>query len=256
MLEVKELSKKFKDAVVVDKLSFNVNKGEIVGLLGENGAGKTTLLKTISGLVKYKNGKIKYDNNEFLKWSYKERGKLISYIPQYIHTNQNYRVEDVILMGITPYLGIFDMPSEEHYKMVDDILKKLNICHLKNKCIGELSGGERRMVYLGRILMQECKILLLDEPNTFLDYVRQHDFFSFIDKFIKDNNLIALVTVHDINLALRYGDKIVILSDKSVVETIDCTKEGYEIKFVECVKRVYNRELELIYTKVGPMVVC
>ena len=114
MLEVKELSKKFKDAVVVDKLSFNVNKGEIVGLLGENGAGKTTLLKTISGLVKYKNGKIKYDNNEFLKWSYKERGKLISYIPQYIHTNQNYMVEDVILMGITPYLGIFDMPSEEH----------------------------------------------------------------------------------------------------------------------------------------------
>ena len=230
--------------------------GETTILLGLNGAGKTTLLKTISGLVKYKNGKIKYDNNEFLKWSYKERGKLISYIPQYIHTNQNYMVEDVILMGITPYLGIFDMPSEEHYKMVDDILKKLNIFHLKNKCIGELSGGERRMIYLGRILMQECKILLLDVPNTFLDYVRQHDFFSFIDKFIKDNNLIALVTVHDINLALRYGDKIVILSDKSVVETIDCTKEGYEIKFVECVKRVYNRELELIYTKVGPMVVC
>ncbi|MFR2301286.1 MAG: ATP-binding cassette domain-containing protein, partial [Clostridium paraputrificum] len=136
--------------------------GETTILLGLNGAGKTTLLKTISGLVKYKNGKIKYDNNEFLKWSNKERGKLISYIPQYIHTNQNYMVEDIILMGITPYLGIFDMPSEEHYKMVDDILKKLNIYHLKNKCIGELSGGERRMVYLGRILMQECKIRLLD----------------------------------------------------------------------------------------------
>ena len=82
------------------------------------------------------------------------------------------------------------------------------------------------MVYLGRILMQECKILLLDEPNTFLDYVRQHDFFSFIDKFIKDNNLIALVTVHDINLALRYGDKIVILSDKKCSGNYRLYKRG------------------------------
>lgn len=254
-LEVSNLKVSYGEKTVLDNVNLQLNKGEVTILLGLNGAGKTTLLKSISGLTHIDNGEIVYDNKNILKLKSKDKGKLIAYIPQHIHTNQNYTVEDIILMGITPYLGTFQMPSKEHYELVNEILKELNISHLKNKEIGELSGGERRMVYLGRILIQKCSILLLDEPNTFLDYVKQHDFFIFIKDFIKRKNLITLITLHDINLALRYGDRIVILNNNKIVDVVECNKEGYEKKFIHLIEKVYERKFQLHYTDKGPMVI-
>ncbi|MBY6770145.1 ATP-binding cassette domain-containing protein, partial [Clostridium botulinum] len=119
-----------------------------------------------------------------------------------------------------------------------------------------ISGGERRLVYLARIFIQNSKIILLDEPNTFLDYVKQHEFFKFISDLIRTNNLINLITVHDINLALRYADKIVILSSNEIVDVIDCKVNGYEKKFVSLMEKIYNKKLEIAYTKFGPVIVC
>ncbi|MBM6838914.1 ATP-binding cassette domain-containing protein, partial [Clostridium saudiense] len=122
--------------------------------------------------------------------------------------------------------------------------------------IGELSGGERRMVYLGRVLMQKCKIILLDEPNTFLDYVRQHDFFTFIRRLIKEKNLIALFTIHDINLALRYGDRIHILDENKIIDVVNCRESGYEKRILESLKKIYKRDFSIVDTKEGPMIIC
>lgn len=255
-LEIKNLSVNYCDEAILKNIDLSLNKGEVTILLGLNGAGKTTLLKSIVGLLKPTSGQVIYDNKDILKISNKERSKLISYIPQNLHTNQNYSVEDIILMGITPYLGVFDMPSDKHYEQAREALKKLNIYYLKDKRIGELSGGERRLVYLARIFIQNSNIILLDEPNTFLDYVKQHDFFAFMSNLIKENNLINLITVHDINLALRYGDKIVILNENKIVDIINCNTEGYEKKFVSIMEKIYNRELEISYTKFGPFIVC
>lgn len=255
-LEIKNLSVNYLEKTILKNINISLNKGDVTILLGLNGAGKTTLLKSMVGLVKTVSGEVIYNNKDILKISNKDRGKLISYIPQNIHTSQNYSVEDIILMGITPYLGLFDMPSKEHYKLVNEALEKLNIYHLKDKLIGELSGGERRLVYLARVFIQNSNIMLLDEPNTFLDYVKQHDFFIFVRNLIKENNLINLITVHDINLALRYADKIVILNENEIVDSINCEVEGYEKKFVTIMEKIYNRKLEICYTKFGPFIVC
>ncbi|BCZ44744.1 putative iron chelatin transport ATP-binding protein [Clostridium gelidum] len=255
-LEIKNLSVNYLDKAILDNINLLLKEGEVTILLGLNGTGKTTLLKSMVGLVKTISGELIYDNKDILKISNKERGKLISYISQNLHTSKNYSVEDIILMGITPYLGLFDMPSEKHYQMVNEALKKLKIYHLKNRLIGELSGGERRLVYLARVFIQNSNIILLDEPNTFLDYVKQHDFFKFLTKIINENNLINLITVHDINLALRYADKIVILNENKIVDTIDCGIEDYEKKFVGIMEKIYNRKLEICYTKFGPFIVC
>ncbi|MBW6408732.1 ABC transporter ATP-binding protein [Clostridium weizhouense] len=255
-LEINNLSVRYSNKAVLKNINLTLKRGEVTILLGLNGAGKTTLLKSMTGLMKSITGEVIYDKKDILKLSNKERSKLISYIPQNLHTSQNYSVQDVILMGITPYLGVFDMPSKEHHELVKDILKKLNIEYLKDKYISEISGGERRLVYLARIFIQNSNIILLDEPNTFLDYVKQHEFFKFISDLIKQNNLINLITVHDINLALRYADKIVILNANEIVDIIDCKIEGYEKKFISLMEQIYNKKLELSYTKFGPVIVC
>lgn len=255
-LVIDNLSSGYGDVEILKKINMTLKPGEVNILIGLNGAGKTTLLKTISGLINPYKGKVNYGNKDLIRCSEKERGRLISFIPQYISTKQNYSVKDIIVMGITPYLGIFDMPSKEHYKQVNEILKELNIFHLRDKTIGELSGGERRLVYLGRVIMQQSKILLLDEPNTFLDYVRQHDFFNFITRFIKEKNMVALFTLHDINLALRYGDKIHILNNNSIVEVIEVKKHGYENKLIKILSEIYNKDFEVVETNKGPMIVC
>ncbi|SFD30861.1 ABC transporter ATP-binding protein [Clostridium uliginosum] len=255
-LEIKNLYVNYLDKTILKNINLLLNEGEVTILLGLNGAGKTTLLKSMIGLTKTISGEVIYNDKNILKISNKERGKLISYIPQNLHTSQNYSVEDIILMGITPYLGMFDMPSKKHYQLASEVLKKLNIDYLKNKYISEISGGERRLVYLARVFLQNSNILLLDEPNTFLDYVKQHDFFTFISKLIRENSLINLITVHDINLALRYADKIVILNENEIVDIIDCKIEGYEKKFVTIMEKIYNRKLEITYTKFGPFIVC
>ncbi|WP_315078495.1 ABC transporter ATP-binding protein [uncultured Clostridium sp.] len=255
-LEINNLSVRYSNKTVLKNINLVLNKGEVTILLGLNGAGKTTLLKSMIGLMKSISGEVIYDNKDILKLSNKERGKLISYISQNLHTSQNYSVKDIILMGITPYLGVFDMPTKEHYKLVEEILKKLNIEYLKDKYIGDISGGERRLVYLARIFIQNSNIILLDEPNTFLDYVKQHEFFKFISDLIRENNLINLITVHDINLALRYADKIVILNENEIVDIVDCKIEGYEKKFISLMEKIYNKKLEVSYTKFGPFIVC
>ncbi|MGL5868487.1 ABC transporter ATP-binding protein [Clostridium chrysemydis] len=254
-LKIKGLSTSYGDKEILEDVNLELEKGKFTVLLGLNGAGKTTLLKSIVGLMKKVDGEIYIEDKDLKNMNYKDKSKLISYIPQNIHTSQDYLVEDIVIMGITPHLDIFEMPSKEHYKRVDEILKELNIYHLKGKNIGNLSGGERRLVYLARILIQRYKVLLLDEPNTFLDYVKQYDFFNFLKSLIKEKNLTTLITLHDINLALRYADKIVILNHKKVIDTLDCSKEGYEKILVNHMEKIYEKDLKLIYTEVSPMII-
>lgn len=255
-LIINNLSSGYGKEKILDNINMTLNPGEINILIGVNGAGKTTLLKSLTGLIKPYSGSVNYYNFDLTKCKDKERGKLISFIPQNISSNQNYSVQDIVVMGITPYLGIFDMPSTEHYLRADEILKELNIGHLRNKPIGELSGGERRLVYLGRVIMQQSKILLLDEPNTFLDYIRQHDFFDFITNFIKEKAMISLFTLHDINLALRYGDKIHILNGSKIIDVIDMNKEGYKDKLIKVLNSIYNKDFDIVETVKGPIIVC
>ncbi|AYF54585.1 ABC transporter ATP-binding protein [Clostridium botulinum C] len=254
LLKIKNLNTGYKDKLILDNINLNIKEGELTMLLGVNGAGKTTLLKSIAGLKEINEGEINYNNLNILKLTNKERGKLLAYIPQQISIKENYTVEDVILMGVTPYLGIFQMPKEKHHNLVDKALNELNLMHLKHKYIKELSGGEKRRVYLGRILVQKCNILLLDEPNTFLDYIKQQDFFNFLKNFVKNNSLFTLITLHDINLALRYGDSIVILNNNKILDVIRCDEKGYEKKFLNLMEQIYERKFQLYYTDKGPMI--
>jgi len=197
----------------IKDITFDVEKGEVLTLLGPNGSGKTTILKCIYGLLKPIKECVYVDGKDFHKLNLKEKSKLAGYVPQIHHPPFPYTVLDVVVMGLTPQLGVFDVPKEEHYKKAIKALKLLEIEWLKNRPYTQLSGGQLQLVLIARALVQEPKIMLLDEPTAHLDFKNQIKILEIIKKLAKKQGISAVLTLHDPNLASIYSDTIALVKD-------------------------------------------
>ena len=208
MLEIKDLSfsyNKHKENIF-ENLSINFSKGFNV-ILGPNGAGKSTLLKAIFGLLKYK-GEIYYDNVNLSKINFNKKTELISYLPQMDLNVSPLTVLEMVLLGRLPELH--QKISDEDIKAVTEILKALNIEDLITKKFSELSGGQKKMVFIAQTLVRNPKLVLLDEPTNSLDLQKQLELCQFLQNFIELKKVDIVTVLHDINLAIRYADYIVI----------------------------------------------
>ena len=211
MLEIKDLSfsyNKHKENIF-ENLSINFSKGFNV-ILGPNGAGKSTLLKAIFGLLKYK-GEIYYDNVNLSKINFNKKTELISYLPQMDFNVSPLTVLEMVLLGRLPELH--QKISDEDIKAVTEILKALNIEDLITKKFSELSGGQKKMVFIAQTLVRNPKLVLLDEPTNSLDLQKQLELCQFLQNFIELKKVDIVTVLHDINLAIRYADYIVILTN-------------------------------------------
>lgn len=211
MLEIKNLSfsyNKHKENIF-ENLSINFSKGFNV-ILGPNGAGKSTLLKAIFGLLKYK-GEIYYDNISLSKIDFNKKTELISYLPQMDLSVSPLTVLEMVLLGRLPELH--QKISDEDIKAVTEILKALNIEDLITKKFSELSGGQKKMVFIAQTLVRNPKLVLLDEPTNSLDLQKQLELCQFLQNFIELKKVDIVTVLHDINLAIRYADHIVILTN-------------------------------------------
>ena len=211
MLEIKDLSfsyNKHKENIF-ENLSINFSKGFNV-ILGPNGAGKSTLLKAIFGLLKYK-GEIYYDNVNLSKINFNKKTELISYLPQMDLNVSPLTVLEMVLLGRLPELH--QKISDEDIKAVTEILKALNIEDLITKKFSELSGGQKKMVFIAQTLVRNPKLVLLDEPTNSLDLQKQLELCQFLQNFIELKKMDIVTVLHDINLAIRYADYIVILTN-------------------------------------------
>ncbi len=212
MLEIKDLSfsyNKHKENIF-ENLSINFSKGFNV-ILGPNGAGKSTLLKAIFGLLKYK-GEIYYDNVNLSKINFNKKTELISYLPQMDLNVSPLTVLEMVLLGRLPELH--QKISDEDIKAVTEILKALNIEDLITKKFSELSGGQKKMVFIAQTLVRNPKLVLLDEPTNSLDLQKQLELCQFLQNFIELKKVDIVTVLHDINLAIRYADHIIILSNE------------------------------------------
>ena len=183
MLEIKDLSfsyNKHKENIF-ENLSINFSKGFNV-ILGPNGAGKSTLLKAIFGLLKYK-GEIYYDNVNLSKINFNKKTELISYLPQMDLNVSPLTVLEMVLLGRLPELH--QKISDEDIKAVTEILKALNIEDLITKKFSELSGGQKKMVFIAQTLVRNPKLVLLDEPTNSLDLQKQLELCQFLQNFIE-----------------------------------------------------------------------
>ena len=193
------------------KISFSVEQGEILTVLGPNGSGKTTLLKCITGMLKWKTGGTYFDGkpvNNFNKSNYCIN---IGYVPQGYSLIFPYSVSEMVLMGRAPHIGLFSAPSAGDWEIAGDILNVVGIDHLASKPCSEISGGEMQLVLIARALASEPDVLVLDEPESHLDFKNQLLILNLLRKLAIERKFSLIVNTHYPEHALRISDKTLLL---------------------------------------------
>ncbi len=242
VLKVENLSFGYGKRLVLQGVELELNKGEILVLLGPNGSGKTTLLKCINRILKPMNGVVFIEGKNYLEMNEKEIARAIGYVPQDHKPPFPYRVLDFVLLGRTPYLGIFSSPGEEDRMIALESLRAVGIEHFADRAYTELSGGERQLVLLARALATNSKILLLDEPTAHLDFRNTHRVLSIIRKIVKERSLSAVMTLHDPNLACRYADRIALVGNRRLLRI----GTPSEIITEELLREVYGIDVRVL----------
>lgn len=200
IFEVKNLSFKVRDHIILEDISFEIFAGEYIAIIGPNGGGKTTLIRLLLNLEKASSGVIKLFGkklDEFQEW-YK-----VGYVPQratLVDETFPATVEDIVKMGRVARRGIFAGMNSEDREKVHDAMQKMDILNLKDRMVGTLSGGQRQRVMIARALASSPKILILDEPNTGVDVVSQQRFYELLAKLNKEENITILFITHDIGV--------------------------------------------------------
>ena len=214
-LEIINASCGYGKSTIVKDISMNIESGEILCLLGPNGVGKTTFFKTILGFLKLQAGKILLDGQDINKWSKKKLAEAIGYVPQAHTPPFPFSVIDVIIMGRTAHIGMFESPSKKDKEIAEEAMNSLNISYLKDKIYTEISGGERQMVLIARALTQQPKILVMDEPTSNLDFGNQVKVLEEINK-LSQKGLGIIMTSHFPDHAFLCCTKVALMQKNNI----------------------------------------
>lgn len=209
-LSVEDLTFFYRNREVLNEIAFSIGRCEIVAILGPNGVGKTTLLKCLNRILQPRDGVVYLDGKNLFRLDGCEIARSIGYVPQRIETGR-LTAFDAVLLGRKPHIG-WDL-SEKDLRMVDAVFRRLEMEHLRLAYIDEMSGGELQKVAIARALVQEPKILLLDEPTSNLDLKNQVAILSTIARIVHEHGISAVMTMHDLNHAIRYADRFIFLRD-------------------------------------------
>ena len=201
---------------VLNDFSLNVEHGEIVGIIGPNGSGKTTALKIISRTLKPEHGNIKIMGRNIVLMKQKEIAKIIGVVPQGTSVAFPFTAREIVLMGRSPHLGFWQMEQDSDLRIADNAMALTDSLEIADRHIDELSGGERQRVIIARALSQEPKIMLLDEPTSYLDINHQVEIFDLIKRLNSERELTVVIVSHDLNMASEYCDRLVLMRDGQV----------------------------------------
>ena len=219
MIVIKDLSFSYsKNKEVLNNINFKINEGDFVMLIGPNGNGKTTLLKCIDNLLNINKGAIFVNDKDIKDYKRNDLSKLIGYVPQVLEF-ADMSVFDTILLGRTPFIKF--EATDKDYEIVSNLINKFSLQDVALKNVNSLSGGERQKVAIARLLAGETRILLFDEPTSNLDIKNQFEVMNEIKKLSKEEKLTIIVTMHDMNLAIRYGTTFVLLKDGKIAKSGD-----------------------------------
>lgn len=240
MIELQNVYAGYNGVDIIKDISFNVDEGNNLCILGPNGCGKTTLLKAMSGIIPIR-GDILVDGMSIKNMKRHEIASRIAVMSQISNIYFSYTVFETVLLGRYLYMknNIFKEPSQEDKSIAEKCLKAVGLLSLRNKQINTLSGGQLQRVFLARTLAQEPSIILLDEPTNHLDLRYQKELMDYLRNWSKEGGHTVIGVFHDINLAMDLADNILVMEDGN---QIGLGKPEEVIKG-ELLNKVYNMDI-------------
>jgi len=218
ILNIRGICFSYKSDEVLSDITFSLREQEILAILGPNGSGKSTLLKCMNAILRPGTGTVLLDNTDIRKMKGRQIARRIGYVPQRSESSR-MTAFDSILLGRMPYIRW--RPEERDINVVNAAIEKLGLTKLALRHINEMSGGELQKVSIARALVQEPKILLLDEPTSSLDLRNQVYILKLIREIVTGHRLAGVMTMHDLNMALRYADRFIFLKDGSIYAAVN-----------------------------------
>lgn len=241
MFTVDSISVKYEKKNVIEDFSFHIDKGEIVSIIGPNGSGKSTLLKAVSGFISYHTGTVKLEEENLKTMKRKDIAQKLCMLSQKNQAPADMTVKDLVIYGRIPHKRWFEGVNEKDTEIVNWALKKTYMTEYEDRLVGSLSGGESQRAWIAMALAQQPKVLLLDEPTTYLDISHQHEVLELVRELNEEMDMTILMVLHDLNQASRYSDRIIVV--KSGEKEIIGTPE--EVITCGMIRQVYRMDSEV-----------
>jgi len=216
IIKVEDLVYRYDSVNALDGLTFEIERGEFVGLVGPNGSGKTTLLNCLSKLYTPQNGYILLDGHDLRELTPLEGAKIYAVVPSEFPVDMNISIVDTVLLGRYPHFEGFWWENERDEEIALNAMEKLNVSGFADRKLGELSSGEKQRVMIAKALAQEAKVLLIDEPVAYLDLGYQLEIMEML-RNLANEGVTILAAMHQLNLAVKYCDKLIVLKQGRVV---------------------------------------
>lgn len=246
-LSVDGVSFRYNSHPVLDRVAFEAPAGQVFAVLGVNGAGKSTLLRCLNRILKPHRGTVLVEEEDLAGLDRNAVARRMGYVPQRFGQTE-LSVFDAVLLGRKPHMKWGPAPSD--YEKVEAVLTRMGLSEMALRPLESLSGGEAQKVIIARALVQEPKVLLLDEPTSNLDPKNQQEVMVHVGEAVRRDGLCAVISIHDLNLAVRHADRLLLLRDGRVHAAVprdDLT--------AEMIREVYGIEVVLATVAGHPVVV-
>ena len=247
ILEINGISFTYNSHNVLKDLSFRTSNGELLAVLGPNGVGKSTLLKCLNAILQPREGSVMVDGRETDSMDPMEIARHFGYVAQ---NQQATRMTafDAVLLGRRPHIRW--KVANEDIEIVDAAMKRIGLTHLSLRYIDQMSGGELQKVAIARALVQEPELMLLDEPTSSLDLKNQVEIMNLIRRVVNEHSVAVIMTMHNLNMALRYAHKYLFLKDGSIYSAGNINEITGSM-----IEAVYGIPVELVYHKGNPFII-
>lgn len=248
-LQINGLTFSYNSVPILNDVCMQVAPAKLLSIVGPNGTGKSTLLKCVDRVLKPQRGSILLDRKEIMKMDRMEIAKQVGYVQQNVKRSFPTTVFDTVIMGRRPHQG--SHTNHEDQEIVWEMLELLDIDQFALKYFNELSGGQQQRVLIARALAQEASVLLLDEPTSNLDIKRQLEVMDILQDLVKRKGITAIVAIHDLNLASRYSDRMIMMKDGKIIVAGD----PREVLTAENIEAIYGVEVAIKIQSDAPYVI-